>query len=277
MPVNAIKLAVGLTEAHQIALLNSITHPVAASPQERQHLLEGIDLLRASRVEIDGQNLSFAIFFDRFIDAVYTDEFIALTLASKLIRADGHKLKTRTIEEIRARFIQEQWLRSDMPATRFLIAFCLYWWNALAVGYIFEMEVFQDLQSSGLFFQAHDLRKRSERYSSADLTVSEWRGDIKSSTYFFFTARTSVLSHDFYVTRYYDTLKSQYHWFVILRSDIWNEIDGDTQPMTFPNWPANFFTPVTFDFHGIIWVAVSYQIWKTKMLAHQNQENEDEC
>jgi hypothetical protein len=238
--------------------------------------LEGIDLLRSSRVEIADQNLSFANFFDRFINAVYTDEFIAALLASKQISIDGQKLKKRIIEEIRARFIQEQWLRSDMPATRFLIAFCLYWWNALAIGYIFEMEIFQDLQSSGLLFQAHDLRRRSERYSSADLTISALQGDIKSSTYFFFTARTSVLSHDFYVTRYYDKFKSQYQWFVILRSDIWNEIDGDTQPMTFPNWPVNFFTPIAFEFHGTIWVAVSYQLWKTKMLAYQNQENEHE-
>lgn len=275
MPVNAIKLAVGLTEAHQFALLNSITHPVAASPQERQHLLQGIDLLRASRIEIDGQNLSFANFFDRFIDAAYTDEFIASALASNSIRIDGHKLKKRIIEAIRTRFIQEQWFRSDVPATRFLIAFCLYWWNAFAIGYIFEIEVFQDLQSSDLLFHAHDLRKRSERYSSADLTISGWRGDIKSSTYFFFTARTSVLSHDFYVTRYYATINSQYHWFVILRSDIWNEIDGDTQQMTFPNWPVNFFTPVVFEFHGTIWVAVSYQIWKTKVLAHQKMENKN--
>jgi len=276
MPVNAIKLTVGLTEAHQIALLNSIVHPVTTTPQERRHLLDGIDLLRSSRVEIEGQSLSFTNFFDRFIDAVYTDQFITSLPASKQIAVDGQKLKKKIIEEIRARFIQEQWLHSDLPATRFLIAFCLYWWNALAIGYIFEMEVFQDLQSSGLLFQAHDLRKRSERYSSADLTVSEWRGDVKSSTYFFFTARTSVLSHDFYVTRYYDKFKSQYQWFVILRSDSWNEIDGDTQPMIFPNWPANFFTPAAFEFHGTIWVAVSYQIWKTKMFAYQNQENRDE-
>ncbi len=213
MPVNSIKLASGLTEAHQIALLNSIINPVATSPQERQQLLEGIDLLRSSRVEIDEQNLSFANFFDRFIETVYTDEFIKALLGSKQINIEGRKLKKRIIAEIRARFNQEQWLCSDMPATRFLIAFCLYWWNALAIGYIFEMEVFQDLQSSGLLFQAHDLRKRAERYSSADLTITGLRGDIKSST--------------------------------------------------------NFFTPVTFDFHGAAWVAVSYQIWKNKMLVYQ--------
>jgi len=274
MPVSSIKLADGLTEEHQVALLKSITNPVAANSQERQYLLDGIDLLRSSHVEIDGQRLSFANFFDRFIDAIYTDQFIALALESKQIVADGQRHKKKIVEEIRARFVQENWFRRDVPETRFLIAFCLYWWNAFATGYIFEIEVFQDLRNAGLLFQAHDLRKRSERYSFADLTIFAWRGDIKSSTYFFSVARTSVLSHDFYITRYYDQRKQQYHWFVILRPELWNKIDGTTQPMIFPNWPADFSQPVTFDFQGTNWVAVSYQIWKNNMLIYQQQGEE---
>jgi hypothetical protein len=269
MPVNSIKLATGLTEAHQIALLKSIVNPIAANPQERQSLLNGIDLLRSSRVEIDGQNLSFANFFDRFIDSIYTDRFIDWVLGSTQIVADSQRLKKKIVEEIRARFVQENWFRRDLPESRFLVAFCLYWWNAFATGYIFEAEVFGDLRESGVRFHAHDLRKRAERYSFADLTISEMQGDIKSSTYFFATTRTSDLAHDFYITRYYDNVKRQYYWFVILQAEFWNEIDGETQPMVFPNWPADFSRPAIFDFRGSEWVVVSYQIWKAKMLAYQ--------
>ncbi|MDZ7291516.1 MAG: hypothetical protein ONB44_19395 [candidate division KSB1 bacterium] len=271
MPVESIKLAVGLRENHQIALLKSITDPIAASPQERQDLLEAIDLLRSSRVRIDGQDLSFAGFFEKFIDRAYTDKFVAALLKSKQISAHGQREKKKIIEEIRALFIQEQWFRHDLPETRFLIAFCLYWWNAFATGYMFEIQIFRDLRKSGLRFEAHDLRQRSERYSFADLTISQMTGDIKSSTYFFSIARTSDLSHDFYITRYYDQSKRQYHWFVIMRSESWNEIDGTTLPMIFPNWPVDFSTPVTFDFGGTDWVAVSYHIWKTKILEYQHQ------
>lgn len=137
MPVNSIRLAVGLTDEHQLALLKSITNPVAANPQERQNLLDGIDLLRSSHVEIDGQTLTFANFFDRFIDAIYTDQFIALALESKQIVADGQRHKK-----------------------------------------------------------------------------------------------------------------------------------------IFPNWPADFSQPVTFDFRGTNWVAVSYQIWKNNMLIYQQQGEE---
>jgi hypothetical protein len=271
MPVSSIKLADGLTENHQLALLKSIANPLSLNSEERLHLLNGIDLLRSSRVEIDGQNLSFAKFFESFIDGVYTDKFIEGVLASKQIYAEGQKHKKMVIAEIRARSVNEHWFRQDIPETRFLIAFCLYWWNALVAGYIFEAEVFRDLQDSGIALQAHDLRKRIERFSFADLTISEMKGDIKSSTYFFSAARSSDLAHDFYITRYYDELERRYHWFVILRLELWRRLDGETRPIIFPKWPENFSKPATFDFGGMQWVAVSYDVWKVKILALQQQ------
>ncbi|MCI0692563.1 hypothetical protein L0337_11240 [candidate division KSB1 bacterium] len=271
MPVTSIRLAAGLTEEHQLALLKSITNPFALTSEERRYLMDGIDLLRTCQVVVDDRNLTFAKFFELFIDGVYTEKFIDAVLISRQIYIEGQKQKKIVIAEIRARFADEQWFRQDLLDSRFLIAFCLYWWNSLATGYIFEIEVFRDLQSSGIIFQAHDLRKRAERFSFADLTISNWQGDVKSSTYFFYVARSSGLLHDFYVTRYYDAVERLYSWFVILRLEYWNQIDGETQSMIFPNWPDDFLQPVSFDFGDNKWVAVTYEVWKSKVLAFQEE------
>jgi hypothetical protein len=271
MPVTSITLATGLTKNHQLALLKSITSPLALNAEERRYLLDGIDLLRASRVVVDDQVFSFASFFELFIDGVYTERFIDAILNSKQVYIDGQKHKRNVIAEIRARFTKEQWFRHDLPESRFLIAFCLYWWSALAIGYIFEIEVFRDLQDSGIAFQTHDLRKRAERFSFADLTISNLKGDVKSSTYFFHVTRSSNLAHDFYITRYYEEFRRRYCWFVILWLEHWNQIDGETQPMIFPNWPSDLFQPVSFDFSGKKWVAISYAVWKFKILAFQRE------
>jgi hypothetical protein len=272
MPVESIVLAKELGEHHQIALLKSIANPIVMTPQERQNLLDGIDLLRSSRVRIDGRELAFVKFFEEFLDRIYTDDFIEKVLRSKSVSVYGQRLKKKIIDEMRGSFVKEGWYRRDLPETRYLIAFCLYSWNAIATGYLFEIEVLQNLKASGLSFQAHDVRNRAERYSPADLTIGEMTGDIKSSTYFFSVARTSSLQHEFYITRYYEKSKRRYHWFVIVRLERWHEIDGEVQPMTFPNWPSNLTKPVSFDFGGASWVAVAYDLWLTKMLAHQKGE-----
>jgi len=271
MPVKSIKLAAGLTENHQLALLKSVTSPLALNLEERQHLWNGIDLLRSSRVVVDEQNLSFAKIFELFIDGAYTEKFIDAVLTSKQIYNESRKHKKKVVAEIRARFAKEQWFRQDLPESRFLIAFCLYWWSSLATGYIFEAEVFRDLQNSGITFQAHDLHRRVERFSFADLTISNWQGDVKSSTYFFYVARSSDLLHDFYITRYFDEIGRRYIWFVMLRLENWNQLDGETQPMIFPNWPEDFLQPVSFDFSDNKWVAVTYEVWKSKVLTFQEE------
>ena len=219
MPIGSVTISKGLNEKHQLALIKSITDPGTMILEERRLLFEGIDLLRSSRVIINDQNLTFPQFFNKFIDQNFTNKFLDVLENSKNIYATGQVLKKEILTEIRAKFLKEKWFRKDIPETRFLIIYCLYWWNAMATGYAFEIEVFRDLQNSGVKFKAHDLQNQSEKYSFADLTISRMNGDIKSSTYFFIVIRSANLEHDFYITRYYDKAVMKYHWFVILKSE----------------------------------------------------------
>lgn len=269
MTIKSIALKDGLTEKHQCALIKSITDPMSMKMDERKLLFVAIDLLRCSYVRFKNQNISFTIFFNKFIDPVFTNNFIKIIIDSKDVYATGRILKKKVLAEIRIKFIAEKWYRNDLPESRFLILFCLYWWNAIAIGYMFEIEVFRDLKNSGIKFKAHDLLKESERYSFADLTVSEMNGDIKSSTYFFTLVQSSKLFHDFYITRFYDKNTLKYHWFVISRSEHYQKINGEADLIIFPNWPINFLKPIKFKFKSNWWYAIAYNNWKNKLLIYQ--------
>ena len=276
MPIGSVTISKGLNEKHQLALIKSITDPGTMILEERRLLFEGIDLLRSSRVIINDQNLTFPQFFNKFIDQNFTNKFLDVLENSKNIYATGQVLKKEILTEIRAKFLKEKWFRKDIPETRFLIIYCLYWWNAMATGYAFEIEVFRDLQNSGVKFKAHDLQNQSEKYSFADLTISRMNGDIKSSTYFFIVIRSANLEHDFYITRYYDKAVMKYHWFVILKSEHWHKIDGKAESIIFPRLPKNFIRPIKFEFKGSWWHAIDYHTWKNKILIYQQRSYQNE-
>jgi hypothetical protein len=277
MLIKSISIKEGLTEQHQYALIKSISDPMSMTLEERKLLFEAIEILRSSQVHLNNQNISFTIFFNKFIDCIYTKKFIKIVIDSEDIHTTGRNLKKKILAEIRAKFTAEKWYRNDLPASRFLILFCLYWWNAIAIGYIFEIEVFHDLHHSGIKFKLHDLLKESERYSFADLTISEMNGDIKSSTYFLTLVQSSKLVHDFYITRYYNKAGAKYHWFVISKSEHWQKVNGEADLIIFPNWPTNFFKPMKFQFKNTWWYAISYDGWKNKILNYQQRSSQDEA
>jgi|GEM_PF-1393553 len=276
MLIKSISIKEGLTEQHQYALIRSITDPMSMKLNERKLLFEAIELLRCSYVRFNNQNISFTSFFNKFIGITFTNKFIETIIDTEDIIRTGRILKKKVLAAIRTKFIIEKWYRKDLPESRFLILFCLYWWNAMAIGYIFEIEVFRNLQHSDIKFKPHDLLNESERYSFADLTLSEMNGDIKSSAYFLTLIQSAKLAHDFYITRYYDKTAAKYHWFVISSSQHWKKIDGEANLIAFPNWPTDFLKPAKFEFKNDWWYAVSYDVWKNKIRSYQQRSNRDE-
>jgi len=274
MTVTSIQLSTGFTKLHQRVLVQYAVNPNKLTQTERQALFQAIDRLRYSHVVVDGISLTFAEFYNRFVDEVYADTFISALLDSNEVEEIGKRLKNRVKLEIPIRFAQEGWYLPEVPETRFLLAFCLYWWEAFATGYTFEVAILQDLADSKLDFQAHDIRQRTERYTEADLVISGMVGDVKSSTYFFFAARSAELTHDLYITRYYNAFTHSYHRFVIIKAEHWQRINGETQTIFFPNWPSALPSPASFEYTGIQFVAVDYEQWKQKMLKYQKCEGD---
>ena len=84
--------------------------------------------------------------------------------------------------------------------------------------------------ASGVPHQAHDLRDRQARLAPFDLVVMGFRGDIRTSTYFFAVERGRGLPHDFYITRLWHSRTHRGPGVVMLKPDFWAALDGETRP-----------------------------------------------
>lgn len=157
---------------------------------------------------------------------------------------------------------------------RALIAHCLYWWNALGKGYIFELMVFADLMAEGITFHAHDLRRREERRSLNDLVILQWCGDVKTSTYFLYVARSFPLRHDFYITRLFVIGTCGWQWVVLLTPTMWKTLDGDTYSTTLEKAGGMLPAVIEIQTRGGTLVVVDYTVWKAKVKAQQRAQEE---
>jgi hypothetical protein len=148
------------------------------------------------------------------------------------------------------------------------LSYFLYWWGSFARGYAFEVEIFRDLQSSGIEFQAHDLSDHQARYSPSDLTVSNMAGDIKTSIYFVQVARP--FQHDFYIVRLF-VQGQPYTLAVLLQPLAWNKINGDTIDGTLESVVTQFPHPVRIQQGNHELVAIDYAEWKARILRLQGE------
>ncbi len=162
--------------------------------------------------------------------------------------------------------VQRGWQRADVPQTRLLLSYLLYWWGAFARGYALEVEVYRDLEQSGIVFTAHDLRDALQRYSASDLMISGWKGDIKTSVYFLQIA--VPLKHEFYIVRL--SIKVRVYTLVVfLWSSIWEIINGDTIDCTLETISQHLPHPVRIRHKRHEVVVLDYEEWKWRILCHQ--------
>lgn len=175
---------------------------------------------------------------------------------------------SRYARQIAAECRRRGWQQGDLPGTGVLLSYLLYWWGAFSRGYAFEVEIFRDLQESGIEFQAHDLLDRQARYSPSDLSVSGMAGDIKTSVYFVQVG--APLQHDFYIVRLF-VRGRPYTLAAMLQPSAWDEINGDTVAGTLTSVVTQFPNPVRIKqgIHEL--VALDYDLWKKRILRLQGE------
>ncbi|MCI0485831.1 MAG: hypothetical protein L0229_04435 [Blastocatellia bacterium] len=137
-----------------------------------------------STLTVDGQTRRFAAFYDEFAEDRYAARFIEALQGLTDVEADGLTLVSDFAERVLTDLEQAGVPSAGSVGERRLIAFCHYWWTSFGKGYVREVTVFRDLTAAGIAFDAHDLSDKRQRFSPYDLTVSGWRGDIKTSTLF---------------------------------------------------------------------------------------------
>ena len=230
-----IGLPSGFTTEDATVVLKYLTGE-SLSPQERVRMLGAFDSLHSARVADSTGTRTFTAVYRELVDRQHCDEFV-----EELYRPEGPRSATSRrgaisraiLETLRSR----GWLPEGLPESRLLAAYCLYWWSAFARGSIFEVEVFRDLRDSGIQFRPHDLRRREERFSAADLVIMGFMGDVKLPTYFLDAARTRSLSLDFYITQLRAGTRHR-RWVVFLQPTMWARIDGPIRECSLADLPS---------------------------------------
>lgn len=229
-------------------------------------MFEAIDLLDQAVVVIVSERRTFRTVYRQVVDQLYADSYINELLSLKDIKEESPGLWARFARQIVSDVSQRGWQRPDVPETRLLLSYLLYWWGAFARGYALEVEVYHDLQQSGIQFTAHDLRDHRQRYSPADLIVSGLVGDVKTSAYFIQTA--VPLNHDFYIVRLF-VQNRIYTLVIFLQPLAWETINGDTIDGQLHSVVQHFPNPVRIQHRGHALVVVAYEEWKRRILRQQ--------
>lgn len=230
--------------------------------------LEAFDLLDQAVLIIDRGRYTFRVLYQQLVDRPMADAYLGELLKLRDVKEESPALWSRFARQIVSEFSQRGWHQSDMPETRLLLSYLLYWWGAFARGYAFEVEIFRDLQDSGIQFQAHNLLDRQQRYSPSDLTVSDMAGDIKTSIYFVQAA--AQLVHDFYIVRLF-TLERVHTLMVLLQPPVWDIINGDTVSGDLDTVAEQLPGPVRIRHRHHELVVVSYEDWKRRILRLQGE------
>lgn len=247
---------------HDRAVIDFLTDRVSGSAAWAR-VFAAMDVLEDAFLIVETERLSFRAVYTLLVDRPMADDYIADLLALQDVRQESPALRARYARAIGQSLADRGWRR---PETRLLYAYLLYWWGSFARGYALEVEIFRDLEASGVQFQAHDLRDPQARYSLSDLTVAGLAGDIKTSTYFVQAA--APLAHDFYIVRL--AVKGAVHTLVVmLQPESWEKINGDTTPGTIDTLLDHFPAPVAIRQRGHDLVVLRYDSWKQRMLLQQ--------
>jgi len=251
-------------EQHRHIVLEFARRSHEFGRDEWRQAIVAFDLLKNAAVLTDQGLLPFPVIYRQYVEEMYADEFIkALYRAERIKEASTNQWAT-IARIIAPRLAQVGLSRPEVPATRLIVAYCLYWWRAFTLGYALEIEIQHDLEASGVLFQAHDLRRREERLSPYDLSVLGFRGDIKTSVYFLQAARTQVLPHDFYITRIYGQQRRR-TLVVFVQTKMWRTIDGETLLVLLEQVADTLPQAVRLVHQGVELTVVDYEIWKTKV------------
>ncbi len=263
-----ISLPTTFTERHR-HIVEQYIRDARLNSTEWQDLLKTFDLLAQARVQVKGETRTFAAIHQTVVQEPIASDFLSRLLQLANPEQEGIPLKAAYARTITDRLLKSGWYNLDIRYSLYLRAYCIFWWDSFAKGYIFEVAVYRDLRRAGIAFVAHDITDPEQRHLSFDLLVSNWRGDVKTSTYFLEAARTRVLQHDFYITRLYNRERRRSVWAVIMQTEVWAAIDGEVETTELSQTHQRFPSASHFYHRNRRLVVAAYEVWKEKLLSYQ--------
>ena len=265
-----ILLPAEFREQHRRVVLEFMQHGHEFGRGEWLQAIVAFDSLKNAAVLTDRGLLPFPVIYRQHVEDPYADTFIEQLYIADNVATAGVSQWAEVARAIEPHLAQAGLSRTDVPATRLIVAYCLYWWRAFTLGYALEIEVHRDLEASGIQFEAHDLRQREERLSPYDLIVLGFKGDIKTSAYFLQASRSRTLPHDFYITRIRGRQRIR-TVVVFMREEMWQTIDGETLLVLLEQVADTLPQAARIVHEGIELTVIDYETWKARLRHRQTR------
>ena len=188
-----IKLPNAFAQKHREAIRLYLINSQKLSKSQWQSTFEAFDLLKNATAQQAGTIYTFRRLYSLLVDKVYATPFLARLQSMSDPQREGTALQAALAHQIVSQLSQSGWFDyQNAPLSVYLRAYCTYWWDSFAKGYLFEVVIYRNLEQAGVRFWAHDMTDSKQRYMPYDLIISGWQGDIRTSTYFLFTTRTKA-------------------------------------------------------------------------------------
>lgn len=263
-----------LTKKHRQTLTTYLIDDRLLRSAEWSVVYEAINILEQAQFVFQHGTRSFRQVYNLYIDRKFADLYINELLTLDDVPNESLALAARYAQKIRSALKHIGLLNPNAHENWLFLAYCIYWWQSFARGYAFEVEIYRDLEASGIVFEAHDLRSRASRYSQADLVVLGLKGDLKRSAYFLKFKPARNLPNDFYITRWYE--KGRQRTLVVFQKPpAWDKINGDVlYEGQLDDILQLLPQPVRLQHLNVTLIVVDYPLWKRKVLQKQHHEGE---
>lgn len=268
-----ILLPTRLTDKHKAIILAYLHRGHEFRRTEWRRVIEAFDTLRNAAILTSQGIFPFPVVYRQQIEDRFADSYIDALYETAQPQSEGAAQWAVVARQILPTLQDAGLFAHDVPATNLLLAYCLYWWRSFTHGYALEMEIQRDLQRSGIRFQAHDLRRRTERLSPYDIAVLGFKGDIKTSVYFLQAIRSRDITHDFVITQVQGPKRLR-TLVVFMQAHMWQEIDGDTLLVLLENVADTLPQAAMIKHRGLELTVIDYDAWKERVRLRQVSEGE---
>ena len=101
---------------------------------EWRKAIAAFDLLKNAAVLTGHGLLPFPVIYRQHVEESYADEFIEALYQADRVANESIRRWATVARTIGPRLAQAGLFRSDTPATRLIVAYCLYWWMRKPTG-----------------------------------------------------------------------------------------------------------------------------------------------
>ena len=106
-------------------------------------VLRGFDILHQAQVVLDSETATFRQLYATHVERPFADSYIDTLLQLTDVGQEYNTLRARIARQIVGYLDKLHLWQTGVSGSNTFLSYCLYFWEAFALGYAFEVEIFR--------------------------------------------------------------------------------------------------------------------------------------